>query len=163
MRLQPPTLNGLPALPKLGGLGLPPLPGAGSTLAPKRQWVGAAAAVALPAPVKLALEAQFEESHPELCFFLLNDSTKLNNPKHTQKGINERIKILERFQPNISNIYGLALKKHLRKDVKKDDIIDSLALLISLIHKKETKYIESEHISDQKNITMRIVYPNLNL
>ena len=66
VRLQPPTLNGLPALPKLGGLGLPPLPGAGSTLAPKRQWVGAAAAVALPAPVKLALEAQFEESHPEV-------------------------------------------------------------------------------------------------
>ena len=109
------------------------------------------------------LRTSFEEAHPEFCFFLLNNNTKLNNPKHTQKGIDERIKILERFQPNISNAYDSALKKYLRKDLKKDDIVDSLALLISLVHKKETKYIVSEHIADQKNITMRIVYPKLNL
>ena len=67
------------------------------------------------------------------------------------------------IRDSISNPYGSALKRYLRKDLKKDDIVDSLALLISLVHKKETKYIVSEHIADQKNITMRIVYPKLNL
>ena len=46
--------------------------------------------------------------------------------------------------------------------VSKDDILDSLALLISLKVKTKTSYLSSDILTDDKKIPMKIAYPFIN-
>ena len=104
----------------------------------------------------------FEESHPELCLSQLNNGLDLQFSKHKKNGIEERLKILKIHEPSIFEIFNSTLKKYSRKLVSKDDILDSLALLISLKVKTKTNYLSSDIETDDKKIPMKIAYPFIN-
>lgn len=101
----------------------------------------------------------FNESHPELVFWFLNGKKDLINNKKSNDGILERLNILSKYDSRVFEIYNLALRKYLRKDVKKDDIIDAIALALSAyLSNNNLKGIPIKPEKDNFEIEMKIVY-----
>jgi predicted RNase H-like nuclease len=69
------------------------------------------------------------ESHPELVFYMLSPVGTLHSKK-TPKGVEERLKILSRYEPRSHEYYCLALEKFPRKLVARDDVLDAMALMV---------------------------------
>lgn len=104
---------------------------------------------------------QLIESHPELCFKFLNNNWKtVQSKKSTQEGYRERLGILKKYEPKAEQICKDILKVTLRKDVKKDDIVDALCLCIvnQLGGENQLSFLQDENDRDEKRIRMRIAY-----
>ena len=99
------------------------------------------------------------ESHPEYCFYRLNQNKHLQHKKSTPAGVDERIKLLHTYKAEYTKAFELALKSFPRKVVKADDILDALCLHLTGQH--ELGYIKNEPIKDEKGITMQIAFPSL--
>lgn len=99
------------------------------------------------------------ESHPEYCFYRLNQNKHLQHKKSTSAGVDERIKLLHTYKAEYTKAFELALKSFPRKTVKADDILDALCLHLTGQH--ELGYIKNEPINDEKGITMQIAFPRL--
>jgi len=70
------------------------------------------------------------ESHPELGFMMLKGQPMSHN-KRNSEGYLERLEILKKIYPKTEEIVNYTLEKYLRKEVKKDDILDALVLAIN--------------------------------
>ncbi|MNK85272.1 hypothetical protein D3C87_1051470 [compost metagenome] len=102
------------------------------------------------------LQSRFKESHPEVAFHFLNHRVSMEFNKKTEEGQHERLKLLSQFSGNIDSIYNNSIQKYERKDVAKDDIIDSLCLAVTLEQMIENNVsLESEN-RDDKNFSMQI-------
>ncbi|MBK1809503.1 DUF429 domain-containing protein [Clostridium sp. YIM B02505] len=103
------------------------------------------------------------ESHPEICFAMLNfDGTRamhIFENKKTQEGIERRLEVLSRYYGKIDEI-----REVLYSDVKfkaiKDDIIDALCLAITgmLGYKNGFKTIPKNPMKDSRGLFMQMVY-----
>ncbi len=78
-----------------------------------------------------AISRLFYESHPETSFYRLNNSRPLMHNKRTLPGQNERLLILQQFEPNTANIAQTILDSSRRKDFKTDDLYDAMVLAIA--------------------------------
>lgn len=102
------------------------------------------------------LQLRFRESHPELAFHFLNDRVSMQFNKKTKEGQEERLKLLSQFSQNVEKVYNNSIKKFMRKDVAKDDVIDALCLAVTL------RQILKNNISlemadfDEKNLRIKI-------
>ena len=99
------------------------------------------------------------ESHPEYCFYRLNQNKHLQHKKSTPAGVDERIKLLHTYKAEYTKAFELALKSFPIKAVEVDDILDALCLHLTGQH--ELGYIKNEPIKDEKGITMQIAFPTL--
>ncbi|MFC6993834.1 DUF429 domain-containing protein [Haladaptatus sp. GCM10025707] len=70
------------------------------------------------------------ESHPELCFFALNGQP-IAYSKSSERGLAFRRHLLEQKYPGMKDEYEQVLDDTLRKDVRRDDILDSMALALA--------------------------------
>lgn len=104
-------------------------------------------------------QATFYEAHPEVLFWAFNGKQTLNYPKSQGLGFHERLKILERFQPNALEIITRAYEAHSRA-LNDDDIFDALACAISARSGKLLS-LPAEPQQDAKGLPMRIVYPQM--
>ncbi len=77
------------------------------------------------------LRTRVRESHPELAFQALNGSP-LAAPKKAAAGSDERLRILNRYEPAASDIFHGSAAHYPRKHVAKDDILDALCLAVTL-------------------------------
>lgn len=102
-------------------------------------------------------DAPVIESHPEMCFFGLNDGAPLAYSKATEKGRDVRLAILEREHDGVRDVYESALAEYDRQDVARDDILDAIALAIS--GTKERSTIPADPPADAEGLPMRIQYP----
>lgn len=95
------------------------------------------------------------ESHPELAFMMLKGQSMKHN-KRKKEGYIERIEILKKIYPKTEEIVEFTLDKYLRKEVKKDDILDALVLAINayLGQKLNFKNYPEVQISDNKGLKM---------
>lgn len=98
------------------------------------------------------------EAHPELCFKTLNRGKDLKFSKHNKSGIEERLEILLKIDKSIKLVYNDFLKKYKRSQVKRDDILDAMALMMVGVGKTELKYFEDENPIDASGKPVRIVY-----
>lgn len=104
---------------------------------------------------------QIRESHPEICFWALAGGSTMAHNKKTEPGFEERLSLLKNIQPNTEQIVDEAVRKFRRKDVAKDDILDTLALAIKAASPSETlRTIPEIPERDLKNLPMEIVYTN---
>jgi len=71
------------------------------------------------------------EIHPEVCFWALAGRKPMKYSKTTIEGKNERLSVLQRFEPSISAFLDDVLSKTLRKNVQPDDILDASAAFIT--------------------------------
>tara|TARA_B100000900_G_scaffold408126_1_gene421908 strand:- start:1723 stop:2472 length:750 start_codon:yes stop_codon:yes gene_type:complete len=103
---------------------------------------------------------KIHESHPELCFYDLNNKKALEFNKKNINGFKERIDILKNY---IEDVYELSEKFYFlskKKGIKKDDILDATSLALSAkLWKKNGKRIITQTISkDEHNIPFGIYY-----
>jgi len=101
-----------------------------------------------------------KESHPEYCFINLNNNNPLIHSKKTKEGFLERLSILKRHEKNIEPIIEKTLENFKKEKVKKDDILDAIALALT---SKYWKYNGSRIISqnpknDEMGIPFEIYY-----
>ena len=64
------------------------------------------------------------EIHPEVCFWGLAGKA-MRNSKKTNCGFEERLAVLTRFWPSVSEFVDHVLRNTKRKDVARDDVIDA--------------------------------------
>ena len=71
------------------------------------------------------------EVHPEVCFWALHNRQPMNPSKKKKEGRDRRLSVLQGIEPRTKDIYNCALKKYLRKQVARDDILDALAAAVT--------------------------------
>lgn len=100
------------------------------------------------------------ESHPELCFYQLNNKKALEFNKKTINGYKERIDILTNYIEDIYELIENFYSQSKKQGIKKDDILDSTSLALSAeFWNKNGKRIITQTISkDEHNIPFGIYY-----
>jgi predicted RNase H-like nuclease len=71
------------------------------------------------------------EAHPELAFAELRGAP-LQYGKKLAAGHNERLEILAQHWPELADLYTMSLRHWLRRQVQADDVLDAMALLMTL-------------------------------
>ena len=102
------------------------------------------------------------EAHPEVCFWGLNGNVSMSANKKRRAGMDERLSVLQRLEPQTETIYQSALSKYRRREVARDDIIDALVAAVtaklSCLHGYELKTLPESPPTDSKGLPMEMVY-----
>ena len=100
------------------------------------------------------------EVHPEVCFWALNHRQPMNPSKKKREGKNKRLSVLQRIEPRTENIYNCALKKYLRQQVARDDILDALAAAVTakLGWPNDLRTLPECPQTDSRGLPMEMVY-----
>jgi len=111
----------------------------------------------------VSLQSRFRETHPEVCFWSLNDHQLMNYSKKSKYGINERLNVLDRLSRNARAFYKQIRRQYKVKDVRSDDIIDAMvaALSASLSGQYHLQTLPEIPQLDSHGLRMEIVFPNL--
>tara|TARA_Y100000389_G_scaffold186195_1_gene206307 strand:- start:426 stop:1136 length:711 start_codon:yes stop_codon:yes gene_type:complete len=101
-----------------------------------------------------------KESHPELCFINLNNNNPLIHSKKTKDGYLERLSILYRKEKNIESIVEKTLENYKKEKVKKDDILDAIALALTSKYWQNngSRIISQTPKKDEMGIPFEIYY-----
>lgn len=97
------------------------------------------------------------ESHPEICFYMLNGRHEMRSSKKAEAGRRERLKVLRAFAPEAGRVFNQGLKDFRRKDAAADDLLDAMVLALSA--SMRLAQFPERRVYDQKKIPMRIVFP----
>lgn len=104
------------------------------------------------------------ESHPECCFFGLNDDQPLAYSKSSRIGLAQRRAILARVNDDTEEVYAEALSRYYRKQVGRDDVLDAIALALAANQLDEHVQLPVEDApEDEEELPMRIVYAGARL
>ena len=107
---------------------------------------------------KYNLQGKIRESHPELCFMVLNSNLPCKYSKQSEAGIKERMKILSKHVAiKEAKRFYLSNKKLLNFD----DILDSIALALNAKEYKHLKKIPQTSDPDKYGIEREIVFAKL--
>ncbi len=99
------------------------------------------------------------ESHPEICFWALNNGSSMRHRKRKKEGVRERLCVLEKKWPRTRELYAKALACYLRKHVARDDILDAIALYLhSSAPSTDHDAIPAVPQHDEKGLPMEMVY-----
>lgn len=99
------------------------------------------------------------ESHPEVCFRALA-GMPIIHPKKKNEGFNERFTVLSKYLPETLKIVNNALARFKRKDVARDDILDSMVLALTARFGNDLLNTFPEMPEkDSLGFPMEIVYP----
>ena len=109
-----------------------------------------------------SMKSILHEAHPEICFKHLNYNELLSFSKHEKKegGLKERLIILSKYHQGIYSSFDQAISTHKRKELKADDIVDSMCLYV--VGQLGAKYgfdkIIGTSMKDEKDIYMKLFY-----
>ena len=100
-----------------------------------------------------------QEVHPEVCFWALNGQKAMEFNKKEDKGEEQRIRVLERFEPRTRAMYREVGRRFVGGGVAKDDILDALVAAVTArcCHGRLRKIPECPP-KDRKGLPMEIVY-----
>ena len=105
---------------------------------------------------------KIREAHPEVCFWGLNENIPMRHNKKRHNGRRERKRVLQNLEPRTEEIYRSALSKYMRKDVARDDILDTLVAAVtaklSCQDGYKLKTLPECPPKDSKCLTMEMVY-----
>lgn len=97
------------------------------------------------------------ESHPELCFAALNGQP-IAYAKSSEAGRELRLRLLEDKLDDAQTLYDDVEAEYLRKDVRRDDILDSMCLAVAA---REDQLVPTP--PDPEATEPRIYYPDFEL
>ncbi len=100
------------------------------------------------------------ESHPEVSFYALNGQQPMQFNKKKSAGFSERYNLLKSIYPRTEEVVKYTLKKYLRKQVAKDDILDALCLAINGLLGLKNGFVTLPEVpeEDSKGHKMQIVF-----
>jgi len=100
------------------------------------------------------------ESHPELCFAALNEGRPLLSKKRERRGVAERLRLLEAYDPSVPLAFRRARAMHGEKQVKDDDLVDALVLAFCAgLSPRQWRVVPDPPERDGLGLPMRIVSP----
>ncbi|KJS86269.1 MAG: hypothetical protein JM58_07155 [Peptococcaceae bacterium BICA1-8] len=99
------------------------------------------------------------ESHPELCFAMLNFGQPLLENKKKPEGIKKRVEVLSCYYDKTEEIINYVNNDRTLKSLK-DDVIDALCLAVTgkVGFEQGFKVLPENPTMDQKGLFMQIVY-----
>ena len=99
------------------------------------------------------------EIHPEVCFWALADRKPMKYSKTTIEGGEERLRVLQRFEPDVSAFLDDVLSKTLRKNVKADDVLDAtVAFITAEASQGELASLAGNPSHDPAGLPMEMLY-----
>jgi predicted RNase H-like nuclease len=101
---------------------------------------------------------QIFEAHPELCFKTLNNTKDLDYSKHSKEGIDQRKNIIFSHDEALKSVFENLMADFKRSQVKRDDILDAMALYLINKNSEKLKTISDENSIDETGKKVRIVY-----
>ena len=103
------------------------------------------------------------ETHPEVCFRALAVNPTIHSKK-SREGFAERLYALSIYLPKVEKIINNNLSSTKRKDVKRDDILDSMvAAVTASFGNNKVATLPKIPETDSTGLSMEIVYPNMKL
>lgn len=104
------------------------------------------------------LKNTIEESHPEVCFARLNGSVLMSS-KHTEEGIQDRSRILQKYIDGVSFEEMKALSSRIKCNM--DDITDAvcLAIVANIKSLGKTETIPEHPMMDETGVLMQMRIP----
>jgi len=104
---------------------------------------------------------KIRETHPEICFWALAGGQPMKYSKKKAQGFEERLIVLQQNFSQSESIVNSALERFKRKDVAKDDILDSLAAAVIASYSGNSLVtVPKIPEIDEIGLTMEIVYSN---
>ena len=105
-----------------------------------------------------AAKDRIREIHPELCFCGLA-GRPMQYAKKRNEGLSERMQLLQSVYPQATDIINHTLSTYRRKDVARDDILDTLSAAVTgLIGGQNLVSIPQEPEFDERGLRMEMVY-----
>jgi predicted RNase H-like nuclease len=106
-----------------------------------------------------SLQKCFRETHPELCFRLLNDGKTLLSPKRRSQGKRDREKLLQPFVRNFREAINEIECEHSRKELGRDDLLDAIvaAILARLVCEGKVQSIPCAPEYDASGLRMEML------
>ena len=102
---------------------------------------------------------KIRETHPEVCFRALAGKPIIHSKK-SKEGFFERLAVLGSYLPEAEKTINNALSRSKRKDVKPDDILDSMAAAITArFGNNRFGTLSDNPETDSTGLPMEIVYP----
>jgi predicted RNase H-like nuclease len=110
----------------------------------------------------MSLQSRLRETHPEVCFWSLNNRQIMKHPKKPEQGLDERLGVLARLSQNANEFYKRIRSQHKVKDVRSDDIVDAMAaaLTASLSDRYGIQTLPQTPEIDSHGLRMEIVFTN---
>ena len=103
--------------------------------------------------------ATLRESHPEVCFWALNDLQPMKYSKKTKEGRSERRKVLEKAYEDSAAMIDEALSKFKRSQVSEDDILDAVVLVVTASQWASVRYTLPHYPKlDSKSLRMEMLF-----
>lgn len=111
----------------------------------------------------VSLQSRVRETHPEVCFWSLNNRQIMKHPKKPEQGLDERFGVLARLSQNANEFYNRIRNQYKVKDVSSDDIVDAMAaaLTASLSDRYGIQTLPQTPEIDSHGLRMEIVFTNL--
>lgn len=107
------------------------------------------------------LATKLRESHPEVCFWALNNKIPMRFNKKKPSGHEERLALLAHYLPQARDILEAARVKYSRKDLAVDDILDAIVLAVAAqLGNQNLHTLPVDPPKDRQNLTMEITYPD---
>jgi len=102
---------------------------------------------------------KIRETHPEVCFRALAGKPIIHSKK-SKEGFSERLTVLGSYLPEAEKIINNALSCSNRKDVKPDDILDSMvAAITAKFGNVRLSTLPKNPEIESTGLPMEIVYP----
>jgi predicted RNase H-like nuclease len=99
------------------------------------------------------------EIHPEVCFWALANRKPMKYSKLTVEGREERLLVLQRFEPGVSVFLEDVRSKTSRKDVQTDDVLDAtVAFITAEAGQGELASLTGEPSHDPAGLPMEMLY-----
>jgi predicted RNase H-like nuclease len=101
----------------------------------------------------------FHEVHPEVCFWGLAGQLPMTHAKKTAAGIDERLRLIRRYAPDVDRLLHGVSSQHARKDVCADDVLDAtVAFLTALAPEAAVRRLLGEPGVDELGLPMQMLY-----
>lgn len=107
------------------------------------------------------LKNRIRESHPEVCFWSLNDGIPMAYSKKSDKGAKQRKKILEELtQKTVDEAVKGVRSRNLKSEVKEHDVLDAFVLAVTASNEVSSIPTSASAEEDAVGLPMEIVYPD---
>ena len=106
-----------------------------------------------------AAQKKLRESHPEVCFTMLNGGVPMVHPKKAPFGFLERLQLIQQYDPKAETwLRGMAIK-YRPKEVAADDVVDAMILAITATGgARKLQTLPEKPEIDGQGLPMEIVY-----
>jgi len=102
---------------------------------------------------------RLRESHPEVCFCMLNGGNPMKFYKKKPQGQKERLEILQGLFDKSRVVFKASQDRFLRKEVAEDDIVDATALAVTgYLSAGDLETLPEIPKRDERGLPMEMVY-----